>query len=144
MNEFFSVIKNIADGVYHQAEKSMRVGHLKVNCIHLRKMLGEQYRVLGAAAYEASSSGKDVSPEKYEEIAGLALQIRRTRRRIKALEKRLNEMQGLVRCPNCGSLVKMKRARCNVCGKKLAAEEEAVYFNENEMNIPRCEEKGGK
>lgn len=64
----------------------------------------------------------------------MTVQIDGTRKRIAALEKRIEYIMGLVRCPDCGNTVKMRNAYCSACGKRLAAEEEkGIEENENQI-----------
>lgn len=81
-------------------------------------------------------SKESASKEESEKIANLTVQIDGTRKRIAVLERRIEYIMGLVRCPNCGNTVKMRNAYCSSCGRRLAEEEEDIFVNENEMNLP--------
>ncbi|MCM1055820.1 MAG: hypothetical protein NC394_09910 [Bacteroides sp.] len=139
MTDFFTALKEIAVSAAKKADTGYRASTLKVSVIALNKMLASQYRELGAAVYKMCKSEETAGREASERIAEMTVQIDGTRKRIAVLERRIEYIMGLVRCPDCGNTVKMKNAYCSACGRRLAAEEEGVYENENQMSIPREE-----
>lgn len=135
MSDLIATLRDITENASKKIDKAYRASVLKLSVTALQKMLTIQYRDLGAAVYKMCKSKNAPDKEESEKIAHLTVQIDGTRNRIAALEKRIEYIMELVRCPSCGSTVKMKNAYCSACGKKLAEEEEGIFENENEMNI---------
>ncbi|MBD5113625.1 MAG: hydrogenase maturation nickel metallochaperone HypA [Ruminococcaceae bacterium] len=137
MTDIFDTIKDIALNTAKKADMGYKASMLKLSVAALNKMLESQYRELGTAVYKMCRNEETASKEASEKIAALTVQIDGTRKRIAVLERRIEYILGLVRCPDCGNTVKMKNAYCSACGRKLAAEEEDVFENENQMSIPK-------
>ena len=133
MSELLEMVREAADNAAKRLDDMYRVSVLRIQRGALKKLLDSQYRELGTAVYGMCRRNE----EDAEQISIMTVQIDGTRRRIAALDKRIDDVLGMVRCPDCGSSVKMKTMYCPVCGKRLAATEEEIYENENEMNIPQ-------
>lgn len=133
MSELMDMVRDAADAAAKRLDDAYRVAKLRVQRAALKKLLDSQYRELGTAVYGMCRRGE----EDPQQIDSMAVQIDGTRRRIAALDRRIDDIMGMVRCPDCGSSVKMKTVYCSACGKRLAATEEEIYENENEMNIPQ-------
>lgn len=140
MNEFFeksaeaakemaAAAKELTAFTVKKAEQGRKYVKLQISRTALKKLLDIRYRELGIIVYEMSSRNLDPS----EEIASMTVQITSTKRKIAAIDRRIQEVLELIRCPKCGSVVKIKNAYCSQCGYKLAAEEEQMEENENEM-----------
>lgn len=140
MNEFFEksaeaaretaeAAKEITLYALKKANQHHRFLRLQFSKAALRRLLSVQYREMGMLVYEMCR--RDISAA--EEIANMTAQIGATKRRIAAIDRRIQEVMELIRCPQCGSVVKIKNAFCSNCGYKLAAEEEQMVENENEM-----------
>lgn len=139
MYELFDAVKEIAENAAEKADTVYRAALLKLSVITLNRILSEHYRDLGAAIYKMCGTActEQKKKELSEEIAAITVQIYVSRKRIAGFQKRIDEIMGLIRCPDCGSAVRIKNAYCSACGRRLtAAEEEKVEENENEMNIP--------
>lgn len=132
MTEILGTIKELTETAIKKADENYRTVTLRLSHAALKKLLDGQYKELGKAVY-AMCKGDE---EDVEEIAAMTVQIDRTRKRLAVIERRIDDILGVVRCPGCGKSLKMKYAYCAHCGKKLAAEVEEVHENENEMNIP--------
>ena len=133
MSELLDMVRDAADTAAKRLDEMYKVSVLRIERAALKKLLDSQYRELGTAVYGMCRKGE----EDAEQIATMTVQIDGTRRRIAAIDKRIDDVLGMVRCPDCGSTVKMKTVYCSACGKRLAATEEEIYENENEMNIPQ-------
>ena len=133
MSELMDIVREAADAAAKRLDDMYRVSKLRIQRTALKKLLDSQYRELGTAVYGMCRKGE----EDAEQITSMTVQIDGTRRRIAAIDKRIDDIMGMVRCPDCGSVVKMKTVYCSACGKRLAATEEEIYENENEMNIPQ-------
>lgn len=134
MSEIITAIKEFTETAAKKADTAYRASMLKLSAAALAKMLEIQYRELGLAVYKMCKSEDSAGNEECEEIAAMTVQIDGTRKRIAALEKRIEYIMGLVRCPGCGNTVKMRNAYCSSCGKRLAAEEEkGIEENENQI-----------
>ena len=133
MSELTDMIKELSDTTAKKLDDMYRISVLRIQRTALKKLLDSQYRELGTAVYGMCRKGE----EDPRQIETMTVQIDGTRRRIAALSDRIDEIMGMVRCPDCGSSVKMKTVYCSACGKRLAATEEEIYENENEMNIPQ-------
>ena len=133
MSEITDLVKELTDSAVKKADEIYRVSKLRLSQAAMKKLLESQYRELGTAVYGMCRKGE----EDVEQIAAITVQIDVTRRRIAALDKRIDDIMGMVRCPDCGSSIKMKTVYCSACGKRLAETEEEIYENENEMNIPQ-------
>ena len=133
MNELLDMVREAADSTAKKLDDVYRAAKLRLSRAALKKLLDSQYRELGTAVYGMCRKGE----EDAQQIAAMTVQIDGTRRRIAALDKRIDDIMGMVRCPDCGSIVKMKTVYCSDCGKRLAETEEEIYENENEMNIPQ-------
>ena len=133
MSELMDIVREAADAAAKRLDDMYRVSVLRIQRTALKKLLDSQYRELGTAVYGMCRKGE----EDAEQITAMTVQIDGTRRRIAALDRRMDDVLGMVRCPDCGSSVKMKTVYCSACGKRLAATEEEIYENENEMNIPQ-------
>ena len=133
MSELLDMVRDAADTAAKRLDEMYRVSVLRIQRTALKKLLDSQYRELGTAVYGMCRKGE----EDAEVIAAMTVQIDGTRKRIAILDKRIDDIMGMVRCPDCGSSVKMKTVYCSACGKRLAATEEEIYENENEMNIPQ-------
>ena len=133
MNELIDIVRDVADTTAKKLDDMYRVSVLRIQRTALKKLLDSQYRELGAAVYGMCRRGE----EDADQITAMTVQIDGTRKRIAILDRRIDDVMGMVRCPDCGSSVKMKTVYCSVCGKRLAATEEEIYENENEMNIPQ-------
>lgn len=123
------VAKEIVDYTVKKANQGSKYFRLQISLTALKKLLSVQYRELGMLVYEMH--GRSLSAE--DETASIIAQITYTKRKIIAVEHRIQEVLELIRCPRCGSVVKIKNAFCSHCGCKLAAEEEQMEENENEM-----------
>lgn len=135
MSEMVEIIKELAEKAVKKADTAYRASSLKLSAAALEKMLGIQYRELGEAVYRMCKGGEKAEKEECEEIAALTVRIDSTRRRLAALNKRIDYVLGFVRCPRCKNSVKMKNAYCSACGMRLAAEEEkGVEENENQVD----------
>ena len=139
MSELMDIVRDAADAAAKRLDDMYRISVLRIERGALKKLLDSQYRELGTAVYGMCRRNE----EDGEQIATMAVQIDGTRRRIAALDKRIDDIMGMVRCPDCGSTVKMKTMYCSVCGKRLASTEEEIYENENEMNIPQEDQYNG-
>ena len=139
MSELLDIAKELTDNAAAKLDNLYRVAKLRLSQAALRKLLDSQYRELGAAVYGMCRK----NDEDAEQLAAMTVQIDGTRRRIAALAKRIDDIMGMVRCPDCGSSVKMKTVYCSDCGKRLAETEEEIYENENEMNIPQEDQTNG-
>ena len=133
MSELLDTVKEMTDSASKKLDDIYRVSKLRLSRAALKKLLGDQYRELGTAVYGMYRRGE----EDADTIAIMASHIDYVRSRIAAIDKHIDDIMGMVKCPECGSSVKMKTAYCSVCGKRLAATEEEIYENENEMNIPQ-------
>ncbi len=134
MSDIIASIKEFTEAAAKKADTAYRASMLKLSAAALAKMLEIQYRELGSAVYRMCKSEDSAEKEECEEIAALTVQIDGTRKRIASLEKRIEYIMGLVRCPGCGNTVKMRNAYCSACGRRLAAEEEkTVEENENQI-----------
>lgn len=143
MNELFEAMKEIAEAAADKADIAYKLMWLRLSLLSLNRILTEQYLEMGVMAYKMNRPDcGDLSKKALkEEIATLSVRIDSTRKRIAFLKRRIDEVMGVVRCPDCGNAVKIRNAYCSACGRRLAAaEEENVYENENEMNIPTEEE----
>ncbi len=130
--KIFDTIRELTEAAIKKADENYRVVTLRLSHAALEKLLERQYVELGKAVYVMCKGEK----EDAEEIAAMTVQIDRTKKRLSLLERRIDDITGVVRCPACGKSLKMKYAYCAHCGKKLAADVEQVHENENEMNIP--------
>ncbi|HBH95997.1 MAG TPA: hypothetical protein DDX91_09600 [Ruminococcaceae bacterium] len=133
MAEFFETFKDIAAAAMKKADTACRAAKLTLSKAALNRLLENQYIELGKTVYNMCKSGSEDS----REIVSVTVQIDGTRKRIAALDRRIDDVLGLVKCPGCGSVIKMKNAYCSGCGKRLAAEQEDIEANENETVISR-------
>ena len=131
MSDFFETVKDITSVAIKKADTTCKAARLMLSKSALSRLLAGQYIELGKTVYNMCKSGNEDS----QEIVSIVLKIDGTRIRIAALDRRIDDVLGLVKCPKCGAVLKMKNAYCSVCGKKLAAEQEDIEENENEMNI---------
>ena len=130
MNEILEMVREAADNAAKRLDDMYKVSVLRIQRGALKKLLDSQYRELGIAVYGMCRRDE----EDAEQINTMTVQIDGTRKRIAALDKRIDDVLGMVRCPDCGSSVKIKTLYCSACGKRLAAaDEEEVFENENEM-----------
>ena len=134
MAELLDMVRDAADTAAKKLDDMYRASVLRISRTALKKLLDSQYRELGVAVYRMCRGEEE---EDNQKITAMTVQIDGTRKRIAALDKRIDDIMGIVRCPECGSSVKMKTVYCSACGKKLAETEEEIYENENEMNIPQ-------
>lgn len=133
MSELLDIVRDTADAAAKRLDDIYRVSKLRLSRAALKKLLNDQYRELGTAVYGMYRKGE----EDVDIISIMTSHIDFVRSRIAAIDKRIDDVLGMVQCPECGSSVKMKTAYCPACGKRLAATEEEIYENENEMNIPQ-------
>ena len=132
MTEILGTIKELTETAIKKADENYRAVTLRLSHVALKKLLDGQYKELGKAVYTMCKGDE----EDVEEIAAMTVQIDRTRKRLAVIERRIDDISGVVRCPGCGKSLKMKYAYCAHCGKRLASDVEEVHENENEMNIP--------
>lgn len=132
MADFLETVKDFTSKAMEKADKACKVTRLKLSRATLSRLLAGQYIELGKTVYNMCKGGNEDS----EEIVSITVQIDGTKRRIAALDRRIEDVLGLVKCPNCGAVLKIKNAYCSHCGKRLAEEQEDIVENENEMNIP--------
>lgn len=132
MTEILGTIRELTEAAIKKADENYRSVTLRLSHAALKKLLDGQYKELGKAVYTMCKGGE----EDVEEIAAMTVQIDRTRKRLAVIERRIDDISGVVRCPGCGKSLKMKYAYCAHCGKRLASDVEEVHENENEMNIP--------
>ena len=133
MSEILDMVRDAADTAAKRLDDMYKVSVLRIQRTALKKLLDSQYRELGVVAYGMCRKGE----EDADQIAAMTVQIDGTRKRIAVIHNRIDDIMGVVRCPDCGSSVKMKTVYCSACGKRLAATEEEIYENENEMNSPQ-------
>lgn len=131
MTEIFETVKELTAAAVKKADKTCRATRLKLSQAALERLLKEQYIELGKTVYNMCKGGDEDS----QEIVSLTVQIDGTRKRIAALNRRIAHVMELVKCPECGNVLKIKNAYCPCCGKRLAAEEEVITENENETVI---------
>lgn len=136
LKAFGDTAKDIADYAIKKANQGSKLFRLQISLTALKKLLSVQYRELGMLVYEMRGKGLDAQDEEGSIIA----QISYTKRKISAVEHRIQDVLELIRCPKCGNVVKIKNTFCSHCGYKLAAEEEQMEENENEMVYPGEEE----
>lgn len=132
MTEILGTIRELSETAIKKADENYKAITLRLSHAALKKLLEGQYKELGKAVYAMCKGGE----EDAEDIASMTVQIDRMRKRLAAVERRIDDISGVVKCPSCGKSLKMKYAYCAHCGKRLAAEVEEVHENENEMNIP--------
>ena len=133
MTEILDTVKELTAAAVKKADRAYRVTRLKLSKAALDRLLREQYIELGKTVYDMCKSGEEDS----QEIVSMTVQIDGTLRRLNALDKRIADISELVKCPECGTVLKIKNTYCSHCGKRLAAEEEDITENENEMMISR-------
>ena len=131
MNEIFETVKEITAAALKKADQTCRVTKLRLSKAALDKLLKAQYIELGKAVYDMCKSGEEDS----QAVAAMTVQIDGTRRRISALDRRIAQISELVKCPECGKVMKIQNTYCPHCGERLAEEEELITENENEMII---------
>lgn len=131
MNEILETVKEITAAAVKKADQTCKVTRLKLSKAALGRLLKEQYIELGKTVYDMCKSGEEDS----QEVAAMTVQIDGTRRRLKALDRRIAHISELVQCPGCGAVLKIKNTYCPHCGKRLAEEEELITENENEMIV---------
>lgn len=119
-------IKEAAD----KADVAYRAAKLRVNEGRLYRRLNRQYRELGIAVYRLCRLDRGDA----EEIAAMTVQIDVTIRRLKTVERRINDLLGLISCPVCGSLNRIKQPRCSNCGTPLAVTDSLAEENETDYN----------
>ena len=101
MSDFFETVKDITSAAMKKADTTCRAARLKLSKSALNKLLAEQYIELGKTVYNMCKSGDEDS----QEIVSITVQIDRTRRRIAALDRRIDDILGLVKCPKCGAQI---------------------------------------
>ena len=134
MSDIITTLRDITESASKKIDTTYRASMLKLSVTALNRVLTVQYRDLGVAVYKMCKSKESAGKEESEKIANLTVQIDGTRKKIAELEKRIEYIMELVRCPDCGNTVKMRNAYCSACGRKLAEEEEGVYENENQVS----------
>ena len=133
MNDILETVKEITAAAVKKADQTCKVTKLKISKAALDKLLKAQYIELGKAVYDMCKSGEEDS----QAVAAMTVQIDGTRRRIGALDRRIAQISELVKCPQCGTVMKIQNTYCPHCGNRLAEEEELVTENENEMIVSK-------
>lgn len=132
MSEIIENVKEFTSAVIKKADVAYRVAKLKINRATLNRLLAEQYIELGKKTYIMTKNKINDS----DELVSMTVQIDGTKKRIAVLDRRIESILELVRCPNCNAVVKIKNPYCSHCGMRLMTEQESIEENENEMNIP--------
>lgn len=133
MSEIIENVKEFTSSVIKKADVTYKVAKLRFTKATLNRLLAEQYIELGKKVYVMSKNKTRDS----DEIVSMTVQIDGTKKRIAALDRRIENILELVRCPNCNAVLKIKNAYCSHCGIRLLTEQESIEENENEMNIPK-------
>ncbi len=129
-SEIAEAVRELADSAVKKADVTCRAARLRVAAGRLYRRLNRQYRELGIAVYRLCRH--DVGDA--EEIAAKTVQIDETIHRLKTVEQRINEVLGLISCPVCGSLNKIKDPCCTNCGTLLAVTDSETEENETDYN----------
>ncbi|MDE6578991.1 MAG: hypothetical protein K2K41_00455, partial [Ruminiclostridium sp.] len=100
MNEILETVKEITAAAVKKADQTCRVTRLKLSKAALDRLLKDQYIELGKTVYDMCKSGEEDS----QEIVAMTVQIDGTRRRLNTLDRRIDQISELVKCPGCGTL----------------------------------------
>ena len=106
---FINKMKKAGEALADKAKDLGDVAGLKVEKGQLKADIEDIYTEIGRKVVEA----KD---ERFlEEIAAIEAKLAR----IEAIDAEVNDLQGKVKCPNCGKMIDDDHRFCPECGKEL-------------------------
>lgn len=108
------------------AKKVAEVASLKGQISGIQTEIKKNYRKIGEAYYEAYKDS-DVVCEFEENVQS----IRDAKRAVEALEKKIRDLRGDIKCQKCESLIPADCVFCPKCGVKL----EPDYYDSEDENM---------
>lgn len=109
-------IKNAGQSVAQSTKNFADVTKFKSNIFDYEKQITEMYTVLGKSYYELRKDNPDPG------IKEIIIKINSLFKQIDDLKQQINEIEGLIKCPNCGCDVPYEAMFCNNCGCKIPKE----------------------
>lgn len=119
-------IKNAGQSVAQSTKNFADVTKLKSSIIDYKKQITEMYTVLGKSYYELRKNNPDPG------IKEIVVKINSLFKQIDDLKQQINEIEGLIKCPNCGCDIPYEAVFCNNCGCKIPKEEKGF------IKCPNC------
>jgi hypothetical protein len=120
LNSLGGKLKNAGQSIAQSTRNFADVTKLKKSISDYEKQIAGLYTIIGKAYYEKHKDEADAeSKENIVKITSLFEEINELKLQIK-------EIEGLVKCPNCGCDVPADAAFCNHCGGKIQKEPEGI------------------
>ena len=113
-------LKNAGQSIAQSTRNFADVTKLKKSISDYEKQIAGLYTVIGKAYYEKHKDEADA--ENKENI----VKINSLFEQINELKLQIKEIEGFVKCPNCGSDVPADASFCNHCGGKIQKEPEGI------------------
>ena len=142
-DELSGKIRNAGQSIAQSTKNFADVSKLKDNISNCEKQIVELYTVVGKAYYERHKNDPNTEDKKnIDSINSLFKQINELKQKIK-------EIEGIIKCPNCGSDIPHNALFCNNCGFKIPKEAQDVKKCPNcGSNVPQgalfCNNCGSK
>jgi len=118
MATFEDVLNKVKDVAVATGQKASEVAaktKIKMEISSLQKKQAAAYEGIGRLVYDAAKNGADIEELKAEAIEA----IDELQKDITELEDKLYEMEGAVRCAECGTVNGGDSDFCKKCGTKL-------------------------
>lgn len=118
MAKFEDVLNKMKDVAVATGQKASDIAaktKIKMEISSLQKKQAAAYEGIGRLVYDAQKNGTDIEELKNEAIEA----IDELQEEIKALEDKIFELDGAIRCDECGIVNDGDAGFCKKCGKAL-------------------------
>lgn len=122
-NFFDDVVVNVkaaATAVSKKANDVYGTSKQKISAAEMRSEINSKLRELGALTYKSVIHDIDVS----EQSEQLISEIKELKDNLKVINEHIASAKNQKKCPQCGSVLAKNSIYCNICGTKLAQEEQ--------------------
>lgn len=118
MATFEDVLNKVKDVALATGEKATEIANktkIKMEISSLQKKLAATYEGIGRLVYDAETAGDDIAALKAEAFDT----VKELQAEIDAMQDKLYEMEGAVRCGGCNAVNENDADFCKKCGAKL-------------------------
>ncbi len=107
--------KDVFDIAVKKTGEFVNVSKQKISVANLNSKLTKAYAELGKLQFVALKDTEIDNPE----VSSVVLEIKQIISEIKLLLAEIDDVEGKITCPKCGSKAPIKSAFCNKCGERF-------------------------
>ncbi len=131
-------LTNVGQGVAQQTKNFADVGKLNSEISEKEKRISQLYLLIGRLYYERHK--KDFDAEEQQKID----EINQLYRDIMQCQEKIKQINGVVKCKNCGADVPIQSMYCGSCGSRVVFEDTQETIAEPSRVCPDCHMPVGK